>query len=64
MLARSIVGSPETVRSGLKALVDETGADEVMVVSDIYEHALRLRSFEIIATAQETRAEPQLCTET
>jgi luciferase family oxidoreductase group 1 len=64
MLARSIVGSPETVRSGLKALVDETDADEVMVVSDIYEHALRLRSFEIIAAVQETRAEPQMCTET
>jgi luciferase family oxidoreductase group 1 len=64
MLARSIVGSPETVRSGLNALVDETGADEVMVVSDVYDHALRLRSFEIIAAAQEARAQPQLCTET
>lgn len=51
MLARSIIGSPETVRAGIEALVDETGADELIVVSDIYDHVLRLRSFEIIADA-------------
>jgi len=51
MLARSIVGSPDTVRSGIEALVAETGADELMVVSDVYDHAKRLRSFEIIADA-------------
>lgn len=63
MLARSIVGSPETVRTGLKALIDETAADEVMIVSDIYDHALRLRSFEIIADAHKTGVELQLCAE-
>jgi luciferase family oxidoreductase group 1 len=51
MLARSIVGSPETVRAGLAALSAETGADELMIVSDIYDHAARLRSFELIAAA-------------
>src|SRR5208282_3572258 len=51
MLARSIVGSPETVRMGLAALVAETGADELIVVSDVYDHPTRLRSFEIIAEA-------------
>lgn len=51
MLARSIVGSPETVRRGIAALVDETRADELIVVSDVYDHALRLRSFELIAEA-------------
>ena len=51
MLARSIVGSPDTVRSGLDALVAETGADELIVVSDVYDHATRLRSFELIADA-------------
>jgi len=51
MLARSIVGSPETVRRGIEALVAETGADELMVVSDVYDHDARLRSFEIIAGA-------------
>jgi alkanesulfonate monooxygenase SsuD/methylene tetrahydromethanopterin reductase-like flavin-dependent oxidoreductase (luciferase family) len=33
MLARSIVGSPDAVRSGIDALVAETGADELMIVS-------------------------------
>ncbi len=49
MLARMIVGSPQTVWAGLDSLIVETGADEVMIVSDIYDHAKRLRSFEIIA---------------
>ncbi|HEX2256670.1 MAG TPA: LLM class flavin-dependent oxidoreductase [Afifellaceae bacterium] len=51
MLARFIVGSPATVREGIDALVAETGADELMVVSDVYDHAARLRSFELIAGA-------------
>jgi hypothetical protein len=48
---RSIIGSPETVRSGIEALVAETGADELIVVSDLYDHPARLRSFELIADA-------------
>jgi alkanesulfonate monooxygenase SsuD/methylene tetrahydromethanopterin reductase-like flavin-dependent oxidoreductase (luciferase family) len=52
MLARSIVGSPRTVAAGIDALVAETGADELIVVSDVYEHAARLRSFEIIANSK------------
>src|SRR5690606_31163602 len=39
MLARSIVGSPDTVRAGIAALVEETGADELIIVSDVYDHA-------------------------
>ncbi len=49
MLARSIVGSPDTIRAGLEALIAETGADELIIVSDVYDHRLRLRSFELIA---------------
>ncbi len=49
MLARTVVGGPATVREGLSAFIAETGVDEVMVVSDIYDPILRLRSFEIIA---------------
>jgi luciferase family oxidoreductase group 1 len=49
MLARSIVGSPNTVRAGIDALVKETRADELIIVSDVYDHATRLRSFELIA---------------
>ena len=52
MLERSIVGSPQTVRAGIEALVAETGADELMVVSDVYDHAARLHSFELIAASQ------------
>jgi alkanesulfonate monooxygenase SsuD/methylene tetrahydromethanopterin reductase-like flavin-dependent oxidoreductase (luciferase family) len=51
MLARSIHGSVATVRSGIEALVAETGADELIVVSDVYQHQERLRSFELIAEA-------------
>jgi luciferase family oxidoreductase group 1 len=50
-LSRSIVGSPATVRPGVEALVAETGADELMIVSDVFDHAARLRSFELIAAA-------------
>src|ERR1700723_584350 len=49
MLARSIVGSPDTVRAGLAALLAETGADELMIVSDVYDHSARLHSYELIA---------------
>jgi alkanesulfonate monooxygenase SsuD/methylene tetrahydromethanopterin reductase-like flavin-dependent oxidoreductase (luciferase family) len=57
MLARSIVGAPDTVRAGIDALVAETGADELIIVSDIYDHATRLRSFELIAEAAGISAE-------
>jgi luciferase family oxidoreductase group 1 len=61
MLARSIVGSPETVRTGIDALLAETAADELMVVSDVYDHTARLRSFELIAAAHNAGAELQQC---
>ena len=51
MLERSIVGTPETVRQGIEAFVAETGVDELMVVSDVFDHTARLRSFELIASA-------------
>ena len=51
MLARSIVGAKATVREGIAALLAETQADELMIVSDVYDHAARLRSFELIAEA-------------
>jgi len=49
MLARSFVGSPETVRRGLERLIEETRPDELMVAAAIYDHASRLRSYEILA---------------
>src|SRR5580692_5993236 len=57
MLARSIIGSPDTVRKGMVALVEETGADELIVVSDVYEHSERLRSIKLIAEAGGLAAE-------
>ena len=45
----SVIGSPETVRRGLEAFVNETKADELMLTGQIYDHAARLRSFEIAA---------------
>ncbi|MDO8359650.1 MAG: LLM class flavin-dependent oxidoreductase [Devosia sp.] len=51
MLSRSVVGSPGTVRAGVDAFLVETGIDELMIVSDVYEHGARLRSYELIANA-------------
>jgi luciferase family oxidoreductase group 1 len=51
MFRRDIVGSVETVRAGIGALVTRTEADELIVVSDVYNFPARRRSFEIIAEA-------------
>jgi luciferase family oxidoreductase group 1 len=45
-LAAAIVGSEATVKAGLMALADETEADEIIAVTDTYEHADRLDSYE------------------
>ena len=50
MLSVSVVGGPERVARGLSAFAERTGADELMVVSQIHDHAARLRSYEIVAT--------------
>jgi luciferase family oxidoreductase group 1 len=46
---RAVVGSPATVRSGLERVVEEYGADELMVVTITHDHAARLRSYELLA---------------
>ena len=56
MLGCSIVGGPDAVRTGLAALLERTHADELMIVSDIFDPAARLRSFEIIADVARTLA--------
>ena len=45
----SAIGSPETVRRRLETLLEETVADEIIATAQIYDHAARLRSFEIAA---------------
>ncbi|MEK8033064.1 LLM class flavin-dependent oxidoreductase [Ideonella sp. DXS29W] len=51
MLACSIIGSMQTVREGLKRFVADTQADELMIVSAVFDPALRQRSIELIAEA-------------
>ena len=49
VLSCSIVGSPESVARGMAEFIAATGANELMVASQIFEHAARLRSYEITA---------------
>jgi luciferase family oxidoreductase group 1 len=50
-LAAAVIGGPDTVRTGLAHLHNTTGADEFMLVSDVFDPALRLRSLDIAAQA-------------
>lgn len=49
MLGCSIVGGPETVRVGIQQLIDRTQADELMVISDIYDPEKRRYSVGLVA---------------
>jgi len=49
----SAVGSPATIRRDLETLIDSTGADEIIATAQIFDHAARLRSFEIAAVVIE-----------
>jgi len=51
MLACSFVGSPTTVRATLTQFVAQTGADEIIVASGIFDQRARLRSYELLAEA-------------
>lgn len=53
-LAMSIVGGPDEVRSGLAALVERTGADELIVSTPLFDHAARLHSFELLMAARDS----------
>jgi len=48
-LSCAIVGGPDTVRDGLEDFIGRTGADELMVTANIFDHGKRKRSFEIVA---------------
>jgi luciferase family oxidoreductase group 1 len=50
-LACAVVGGPETVKAGLSAMAEATQADEFMLVCDVFDPALRLRSLDIAAAA-------------
>jgi len=49
VLSCSAIGSPDTVAQQLQAFVARTGADELMITSQVFDHAARLRSYEITA---------------
>lgn len=49
--ACSVIGSPETVRPGIESFVAQTDADELLITAQIFDHAARVRSFEIAAAA-------------
>ena len=51
VLSCASFGTPEMVRADLHNFVKQTGADELMITSQIFDHAARLRSFEIAAAA-------------
>ncbi|MGQ0576405.1 MAG: LLM class flavin-dependent oxidoreductase [Pseudonocardia sp.] len=50
-LAGQVVGAPTTVRDGVRALVDRTGVDELMVVTTLHGSAERVASYELLADA-------------
>ena len=50
-LAMAVIGGPATVAEHLKKIVEVTGADELMLVCDIFDTALRLRALDIAAAA-------------
>ncbi|RWO32277.1 MAG: LLM class flavin-dependent oxidoreductase [Mesorhizobium sp.] len=56
-LSCAVVGAPETVRQGIEAFVQRTGADELMVTAQIFDHAARVRSFEILADVHKSLSE-------
>ena len=52
-LAAAVIGGPDTVHAGLSTLAQATDADEFLLVCDVYDPALRLRSLDIVAAALE-----------
>jgi alkanesulfonate monooxygenase SsuD/methylene tetrahydromethanopterin reductase-like flavin-dependent oxidoreductase (luciferase family) len=49
MLTAAAVGSPQSVRRRLDAIVEQTAADELIVAGAIHDHGARLRSYELLA---------------
>jgi luciferase family oxidoreductase group 1 len=49
----AVIGSPTTIKRGLRAFLDRTRVDELMVTAAIYDQAARLRSFELVAQVRD-----------
>jgi alkanesulfonate monooxygenase SsuD/methylene tetrahydromethanopterin reductase-like flavin-dependent oxidoreductase (luciferase family) len=59
-MALAVIGGPETVREKLMKVLEKTLADELIFVSDFYDHGRRLRSIEIAAEAMSVFAPASL----
>ncbi|HEX4328371.1 MAG TPA: LLM class flavin-dependent oxidoreductase [Burkholderiales bacterium] len=57
-LSCSVVGDPDQVRRGVEEFASRTGADELMVTAQIFDHAARLRSYQLTAAACGQSAAP------
>ena len=53
VLSCAAIGSRNTVKRILKNFIEQTGADELMITSQIFDHPARLRSYEITAELHE-----------
>jgi alkanesulfonate monooxygenase SsuD/methylene tetrahydromethanopterin reductase-like flavin-dependent oxidoreductase (luciferase family) len=51
-LAYPAIGSPQTVRRKMEAFNERTSADELMITSQVFDHAARLRCYEIVAALE------------
>ena len=53
-LSCTAVGSPDTVKEKVKAFIDDTGADELILSSHIFDEQARLKSYQIAADIRES----------
>ena len=58
VLSATAAGAPQTVRAALEQFIARTGADELMITSQIHDHAARLRSYELTAQVRDSLATP------
>jgi luciferase family oxidoreductase group 1 len=58
ILENAIVGSRDTVASRLESFIATTGADELIVATQIYDHRARLRSYELVAEIAHSLTSP------
>ncbi|MBX3585179.1 MAG: LLM class flavin-dependent oxidoreductase [Ramlibacter sp.] len=55
VLSCAAVGAPGTVRAGVQAFIERTGADELMIASSMFDTGARLRSYELLAGVRDGR---------
>ncbi|MCM2250909.1 MAG: LLM class flavin-dependent oxidoreductase [Ramlibacter sp.] len=58
VLSCAAIGAPRAVRQQLQDFVDRTGADELMITCQMFDHAARRRSYEIAAGVREKLSAP------